>query len=374
MLGVGIIGCGNISAAYLRLSPLFSGYEVRKVADLDMQAARARAAAFEVEAVSVEDLLSAPDIDLIVNLTVPAAHFAVTKRILEAGKHTYSEKPLVLTVDEGMELQRIAGARGLRVGSAPDTFLGGAHQLARATLDEGRIGRVVAGSCHVMSHGMEHWHPNPTFFYQTGAGPVLDVGPYYIANLVQLLGPVRRVAALATLASRTRLIASEPRRGETIEVGTPTNVHALLDFEQGATITFSASWDVWKHRHPAMELYGTDGSLFLPDPNFFGGIVEIADSEGQVRTLDHPDHPFSVTNEEAEEGARANYRAAGLADMVQAIREGRDHRCSLELALHVVEALTSILRSGEEGRFIELTTRCARPAPLDPAQARTLMK
>jgi len=374
-LGVGIIGCGNISTAYLRLAPLFKALEMRAVADINSSVAEARAAEFGVKALGVDDLLAAPDIDVIVNLTIPDAHYSVTKAILEAGKHAYSEKPLVLSLDEGEKLRALAEARGLRVGSAPDTFLGGSHQLARARIDEGLVGDIVAGTCHVMSHGMEHWHPNPDFFFLPGAGPVLDVGPYYVTNLIQLIGPVRKVAALTSAATPTRTILTEgPRQGEEIPVKTPTNIHALLEFENGATITLSASWDVWAHRHASMELYGTEGSLFLPDPNFFGGEVGHAGHDGVIAPLPVWDHPFGVPNQEhAKHGALANYRTAGLADMAQAIVEGRPHRCSLDLAIHAVDVMTSILKSGETGNFIATTTTCERPAALSPDDAVRLM-
>lgn len=373
-LGVGIIGCGNISTAYLRLAPMFKGFEIRSVADLNLEAATARAAEFGVRAETVESLLAAQDIDIIINLTIPDAHYDVTCNILKAGKHAYSEKPLVLTLEQGKALAELSKTTGLRVGSAPDTFLGGTHQHARALIDGGAIGTVTAGSAHVMSHGMEHWHPNPDFFFLPGAGPVLDIGPYYITNLVQLLGPVRKVAALATSASPTRTILSEPRKGEKIPVKTPSNIHALLDFESGATITFSASWDVWAHGHSAMELYGTEGSLFVPDPNFFGGDLKQAGRDGVVSVVAPQDHPFGKANEDLEEASpRANYRAAGLADMVAGISEARPHRCALELAVHVTDVMSSILRSGETGAFVEMTTTCERPAPLTADNARALL-
>ncbi len=373
VLGVGIVGCGNISASYLSLAPLFSGIEIRGVADIDPAAARSRSDEHGVPAHDVAGLLDAPGIDIVVNLTAPAAHFEVSRAALEAGKHVYSEKPFVLAVEEGRRLRDIASARDLRVGSAPDTWLGGAHQLAREIVDDGRIGRIVAGTCHVMSAGMEDWHPNPDFFFQPGAGPMLDVGPYYVANLVQLLGPVRRVAALSSSASPTRTILSEPRRGETIPVGTPTNIHALLDFACGATVTLSASWDVRAHRHGPMELYGTDGSLYVPDPNFFGGIVTLAGPDGTEEQIEGDLHPFGVANVEKRSGFMADYRSAGLADMASAILEGRPHRAALDLALHSVDVMTAILRSGESGTFETIETSCERPAPLDAAAARTLL-
>lgn len=374
-IGVGIIGCGNISAAYLKLAPTFGALEVRKVADMNMDAARARAEEFGVKAVSVDDLLAADDIDVIVNLTIPDAHFTVTKRILEAGKHAYSEKPFVLTLEEGETLRAICAEKGLRVGSAPDTWMGGAHQAARAAIDSGKVGRITSGTAHVLSPGMEMWHPNPDFFFLPGGGPMLDLGPYYVTNLIQLLGPVRRVAALCTSAWEERTITTPgPRAGEKVPVKTPTNIHALLDFHSGATITVSTSWDVFAHRHANMELYGTEGSIFVPDPNFFGGKVEIAGRDGEIKELPQPHHVFGVNNMKDGRGNdRANYRAAGLADMAQAIVEGRPHRCSLEMALHAVDVMTSVLKSGETGEFVTLTTTCDRPAAVTPAEAEKLM-
>ncbi|WP_299372887.1 Gfo/Idh/MocA family oxidoreductase [uncultured Tateyamaria sp.] len=371
MQGIGIIGCGNISTAYLRLAPLFKGLEVRAVADMNPEAARARAAEFDVRAETVAGLLGADDIDIIVNLTIPDAHFSVTKSILEAGKHAYTEKPIVLTLAEGEELRALADANGLRIGSAPDTFLGGAHQAARQAIDAGRIGKVIAGTAHVMSHGMEYWHPNPDFFFLPGAGPMLDIGPYYVTNLIQLLGPVRRVSALTSMASDTRTILSEPRKGEVIPVKTPTNIHALLDFVSGATITLSTSWDVWAHRHGHMELYGADGTMFLPDPNWFSGTVEVTGADGATTTLDTASHPLGVPNQDHGGTPMANYRTAGLAEMAVAMNEGRPHRCALELAIHAVDVMTSILTAGEKGEVVTLTTTCDRPAPLpaDAAQA-----
>ncbi|MEL6683107.1 MAG: Gfo/Idh/MocA family oxidoreductase [Pseudomonadota bacterium] len=368
-LGVGIIGCGNISTSYLGLMPLFKSLKAVAVADINMDAARARAVQYDVRAETVDSILRAPDVDVIVNLTIPAVHFDVTSRILEAGKHAYSEKPLVLTLDEGEALRDLAASKSLRIGSAPDTFLGGAHQQARAAIDTGKIGRVIGGTCHVMGHGMESWHPNPDFFYQPGAGPVLDIGPYYITNLIQLIGPVKSVASLATATFEERTIGNGDRLGEKVAVNTPTNIHALLEFVNGATITLGTSWDVWAHRHANMELYGEDASLFVPDPNFFGGVVEIGGQDRAIEELPAWDHPFGVANQED----LANYRCAGLADMAAAIDAGRAHRCNIDLAVHAVDVMTSILKAGEERRFVDLTTTCDRPAALSPDEARALL-
>jgi predicted dehydrogenase len=371
--GIGIIGCGNISTAYLSLAPLFKGLKVVAVADMNMAAANARAVEYGVKAQTVDDLLANPDVNVVINLTIPDAHYGVTKRILEAGKHAYSEKPLVLTLEEGVTLRDLAKAKGLAVGCAPDTFLGGAHQQARAILDEGRVGTITAGCAAVLNHGMEHWHPNPDFFFLPGAGPMLDLGPYYVANLINLLGPVRRVGALTSSAEAERTISNGPRNGERVPVKTPTNIHALLEFHSGATINLSTSWDVWHHKRNHFELYGTEGTLYVPDPNFFGGTVEVAGRDGVVKVQEAWDHPFGKINQNHNGRELANYRTAGLADMVAALQGGRDARCSLERTLHGVEVMTACLRSGETGQFVTLTTTCTRPAALGPEEARALL-
>jgi predicted dehydrogenase len=373
-MGVGIIGAGNVSAAYLRLAPLFRGFEIRAVADINPLAAQARAREFGIVAQSVRDLLGNDDVEIVVNLTVPAAHYTVSKQILEAGKHVYSEKPLTLSVREARELQALAKRKKLGVAAAPDTFLGGAHQQARKAIDDGLIGKVAAGTAHIMGRGMEHWHPNPDFFFKPGGGPVLDMGPYYIATLVHLIGPVRRVAALSATPRKRRMIASGPRKGEMIRVTTPTTHHALLEFANGAMVTLSASWDVFAHRHPNMELYGTEGAIFLPDPNFFGGDVSVAGCDGAARPLPAWDHPFGIANQADDGGAVANYRGAGLADMVDAIARRRDMRCGIDRMLHVVETMLAIMQSGSTGKFVMIRSSCRRPAYLGPDEARAFLR
>ncbi len=374
-MGIGIIGCGNISSAYLRLAPLFKGLTVRGVSDVNMAAATAQAEAFGTAAYAVDDLLARNDIDVVINLTVPAVHFEVTRRILQAGKHAYSEKPLVLTLAEGEELRALAAAKGLRVGCAPDTFLGAAHQQARDLIDSGVLGEITTGNAAIQGHGPESWHPNPAFFYLPGAGPIMDMGPYYIANLISLLGPVKRVGALTSSASATRVIGSGDLAGQSVPVKTPSNIQALLEFHSGATIAFSASWDVWHHKRNHFELYGTKGTLYVPDPNFFGGPLQMAGMDGEVQDVAPWDHPFGVLNDTSHQGEPlANYRTAGLADMVAAIGAGRDTRCSLERTLHGVDVMTSILKSGETGSFITLSTTCTRPEALGPQAARALLR
>lgn len=372
-MNVGIIGCGNISAAYMDLSSLFKSIEVLACADVNEDAAKARAEEFGLRASSIDGLLSSDDLDIIVNLTIPAAHYEVSKSILDAGKHVYSEKPFVLSLEEGKDLANRAAEKNLRVGSAPDTFLGGAHQQARHLIDTGAVGKVTSGTAHVLSHGLEHWHPNPDFFFKPGAGPVLDIGPYYVTNLLQLIGPVKRVLALSSTPSPYRTISSQPRAGETIKVETPTTIHALLEFHSGAVITLGTSWDVWHHGHANMELYGEDGTLYVPDPNFFGGDVRMTKGTDLLDTLPAFDHPLAKPNQQHNSGMLANYRTVGLADMATAIQEGRPHRCSLELALHAVDVMTSILKAGETGNPVELATTCERPEALSIEEAASML-
>ncbi|WP_394888715.1 Gfo/Idh/MocA family protein [Mesorhizobium sp. AaZ16] len=372
-LGVGVIGCGNISKAYFSLAPLFKGVEMRACADINQESAKARAKEFGVRMETVDGLLKSDDVDIVVNLTIPAAHYDVSKQILDAGKHVYSEKPFVLSVKDGLDLKKRAEKKNLRIGSAPDTFFGGSHQLARSLVDSGKLGKITSGTCHVMSHGMEHWHPNPDFFFVEGGGPILDLGPYYISNLIQLIGPVKRVAALTSIPATERTITSKPRAGEKIPVTTPTTIHALMEFASGAAITFNASWDVWLHGHSPMELYGELGTMHVPDPNFFGGDVRFSKGAKPVQKLPKWEHPFGVPNQMHSMGMMANYRTVGLADMAIAVMEGRPHRCSLDAALHAIDVMTGILKSGETGKFVEMQTSCERPAAVGIKEAKALL-
>jgi predicted dehydrogenase len=374
--GVGIMGAGNISSAYLRLAPLFKGLEVRAVADILPEAAKKRADEFGVAAQTPDELLKNSEIDVVVNLTIPSTHYQVTMDALSAGKHAYSEKPFVLTLEEGKSVRAAAAERNLQVGSAPDTFMGGAHQQVRNLIDAGQVGKIMSGTTHVMSRGMEHWHPNPDFFFQVGAGPVLDIGPYYVTDLIQLIGPVKRVTAFTGMARTEREVtAAGPYKGTFIKVGTPTTIHGVMEFHNGAIVTIGASWDVASHGHHNIELYGTAGSVYVPDPNFFGGDVVVTDLAGTKTKVEPWDHPFGKVNQDpGGANPRANYRTAGLADMMQAIEQGRAARCGLDVALHAVDVMTSLLKAGESGQVLTLTTTCERPAALGPDEARALLK
>jgi len=374
--GVGIMGAGNISSAYLKLAPLFKGLEVRAIADIVPEAAKRRAEEFGVTAQTPEELLKNSEVDVIVNLTIPATHYRVSMDAISAGKHVYSEKPFVLTLEEGLALRKAADERNLAVGSAPDTFLGGAHQQARQIIDSGKLGKITSGTTHVMSRGLEHWHPNPDFFFQPGAGPVLDIGPYYVTDLIHLLGPVKRVTAFANMARTEREVtAPGPFQGTMIKVGTPTTIHGIMEFHSGAVVTIGASWDVASHGHHNIELYGTEGTIYVPDPNFFGGELTITDREGEKEHVEPWNHPFGIFNQDLDKPSpRANYRTAGLADMMAALEGRRPARCGLDIALHAVEVMTSLLKAAESGSVLTLQTTCERPLALGPEEAQALLK
>jgi predicted dehydrogenase len=363
---IGIIGCGNISDAYFRGAARSNLIRVKACADLRVEMAQAKAALYGVSAMPVQEVLADPEISIVVNLTVPMAHAEVSQQILNAGKHVYSEKPLAAKLVEGVGLMELSRARSLRVGCAPDTFLGASHQACRRLIDAGTIGVPVGGSAVVMSHGMESWHPNPEFFFKPGGGPILDVGPYYITQLVNLLGPIRRALGLGTIGNATRTVTSEPLKGRTIDVEVPTTVNGILEFVNGTNVSLSASWDVWKHnRASPIEIYGTEGSLLGADPNFFGNIPRVCKPNGDWQDVAIADHPFGIANREMRNGTmQADYRIVGLVDMAMAIRDGRPHRANGDLALHVLEVLEALGASSRSGQFVSIRNRCERPEPV----------
>jgi predicted dehydrogenase len=352
-VGVGVIGCGVISSAYLKAAKGFPILDIRGLADVAPAAAAARAREFGLKAVSVDALLADPSIEIILNLTIPKAHVAVGLQAVAAGKHVYSEKPLGIAFKDGKVLMERAARKKLRVGSAPDTFLGGAHQTCRKLIDSGKIGVPVGGTAYFMCPGHERWHPAPEFYYQAGGGPVLDMAPYYLTGLVNLLGPVARVAAMTSMPRKERTITSQPRAGQTIPVQVATHAAGTLEFVSGALVQVGMSFDVAAHRHLPIEIYGTEGTLVVPDPNWFGGEIEFAPAKDKWQKL-KTEFPY----------ADANYRSIGLADMAHAIRSNRPHRASGMLALHVLEVMEAFDRSAKAGKAIRIATQPERPAPL----------
>lgn len=373
-LGIGVVGCGNISMTYLRNTALFHGVALRACADISADMAALRAREYGIRATSVDELLADPEVDLVLNLTVPAAHFDVSLSALSAGKHVFTEKPLATSAAEGRRLVEAAAARGLMIGSAPDTFLGAAGRRARRLMDGGAIGRPVTGTAFMMGRGMEHWHPNPQFYYQPGGGPVFDMGPYYLTMLVNLLGPVSRVMAMASRGQDERLITAEgPFKNTTFKVGTPTNILSLLEFRSGASVTFGASWDVFRHSNHPIELHGTEGSLRLPDPDTFGGTVSLSERGADWRDFDSDGDLFGARNWPYAAPDRANYRMLGVADLADALATGRKPRASGGLALHVLEIMEAILLSGETRDSVAVAGGIDQPPLLGEEEAKGLL-
>ncbi|GAA3834568.1 Gfo/Idh/MocA family oxidoreductase [Sphaerisporangium flaviroseum] len=354
------MGAGAISDAYLRNLTAFPDVEVLGVADLEVERAQAKARAYDVPvAGDVDTILALPEVEIVVNLTIPAAHAAVASGVLRAGKHVYGEKPLTLDPEEGDKLLAEAAARGLRVGNAPDTFLGAGLQSAKRALASGMIGTPMAATAVMQSPGPESWHPNPEFLYQRGAGPLFDIGPYYLTALIAMMGPLSKVAATARQARPHRVIGSGPKGGTSFAVEVPTHVMALIDFVGGASASSTFSFD-----SPAnvtmIEIIGTEGTLSLPDPNTFGGPLKVRGAgDGDWRDL-----PL--------EGTTIG-RGLGVLDMARALRADLPHRASGTMALHVLEAMTAIIESADRGEFRHLETTVTEPDPLpigwDPHEA-----
>ena len=350
---VGIIGSGYISTAYLKSN--FPQFKVVSCGDLMPENAETRAREFGIRPASIESILTDPDTDIILNLTNPQSHVAVSLAAIDAGKHVYSEKPLGLTREEAQPLLGAAAVSGLRIGCAPDTFLGGGHQTARKLVDDGAIGKPIGGAAFFMSSGPESWHPNPEFLYRKGAGPVFDMGPYYVTALVNLLGPVRRVVSSGKNTTPKRTIGSGPRKGAEFDVEVLTFIAAILEFSSGPLVTFVSTFDVAGHQHPPIEIYGTEGTLQAPDPNYFGGAVRVIQQGGRWKDIAHS-HSFGD----------ANHRGIGLADMSASISSGADHRASGTLAFHVLEVLQAIVEIANGNSTFEIYSTCNKPKPLTP--------
>ncbi len=351
---IGIIGCGNISSIYLEMGQTFEILEIAAVADKIIERAQAQAEKYHIPgACSAEELLADPEIKIVVNLTTPDGHAEIGQKAVAAGKSVYNEKPLTISRADALQLLERASQQGVRVGGAPDTFLGGGLQTCRKLIDDGWIGQPIAATAFMLCHGHESWHPAPAFYYQHGGGPMFDMGPYYLTALVALMGPIRRVTGSTRATFPERTITSQPQYGQQINVEVPTHIAGVLDFANGAIATLVTSFDVWAAEVPRIEIYGSEGSLSVPDPNTFGGPVRLrraGASEWQEIPLSH--------------GYAKNSRSLGVADMAYALRSGRPHRASGEMAYHVLDVMHAIHEAAATGKHIELTSTCQQPAPL----------
>ncbi|SMD18181.1 Gfo/Idh/MocA family protein [Kibdelosporangium aridum] len=351
---IGVVGLGVISKVYLDTLRDLADTRVTAVADLMPERAEAVAAGYPgVRATSVAEIYTAPDVDLVLNLTIPSAHAEVARSAIEAGKHVYGEKPLAITTVEAREILSLADRTGVQVGCAPDTVLGTGVQTARATLDSGGIGAPFAATAFMTTPGHERWHPDPEFYYRHGGGPLMDMGPYYLSALVTLLGPVRRVVGMASTPVATRTIGSGPRAGTVFPVEVATHVTGVLEHSTGALSTMMMSFGVWAGQLPRIEIYGTEGALSVPDPNGFEGIVSVF----------HPSDPQWTVIQPSAGYLNAD-RGYGVADMVTAIEHGTPLRASGELAHHVLDIMESLLAASESGKSMDVLSVCDRPAPV----------
>ena len=348
---IGFIGCGNISGIYLQNSHTFDILEPVACADMILERAQAQAEKYHIPRVyTVEQMLADPEIEIIVNLTIPNAHYSVAMAALQAGKSVYNEKPLAIQSAEAREMLALAAQKGLRVGCAPDTFMGAGIQTCIKLIEDGVIGDPVAATAFMMCHGHESWHPDPEFYYKVGGGPMFDMGPYYVTALVSMLGPVKRVSGSAQVTFPTRTITSQPKNGTVISVDTPTHLSATLDFASGAVGTIVTSFDVWAHHLPCIEVHGSKGSISVPDPNGFGGKVEVWTTAAR-KWEDVPLVPIRAENS----------RCIGVADMAYGLRSGRPHRANGEMAAHVLDVFHAVLDSSSASQYVTLSSTCSRP-------------
>ncbi|MFC7062413.1 Gfo/Idh/MocA family protein [Halobacillus seohaensis] len=353
-LKAGLIGCGNISDIYIKNAAQFNTFDIVACTDLNLDVAKQKANKYGIANVCKKDeLISDPNIDLIINLTPPSSHAEVALEALYAGKHVYNEKPLSVSKEDAITILDTAESRGLMVGNAPDTFLGGGLQTCRKIIDEGLIGRPVSATAFMMNPGHEHWHPNPEFFYQEGGGPMFDMGPYYLTALVALMGPVERVTGSTKITHPERTITSQQKYGQKIKVATPTQINGVLDFKNGAVASIITSFDTLHHQLPHMEIYGTEGSMSVPDPNQFSGPVFIKRFDEKEWT----EYPLS-------HGFTKNSRGLGTAEFAHSIINGQNPRASGSLANHVLDIMQGIHTASDQQQHYKITSICEQPKPL----------
>ena len=381
MKNIGLIGCGNIAETYFRSREYFNNITFISCADVNEEASKKCAEEYNIKAQSVDELLSNDDIDVVLNLTIPQAHFDVTKKILLANKHSYCEKPLSISFDQGKELVELAKNRNLYLGNAPDTFLGGGGQLARQKIDDAEIGKILTVNFIFAFPGVQTFHPNPESWFRKGGGPVIDMGPYFFTTLVNLLGPAKNVRARGKKFTDQREFLVGPKKGQMFDIEILTSVMFDVEFHNETIIQGFISFDVENHGRNHMELYGTKGSIVVPDPNMFGGPVIISKELGTKWQEYSVENKYlgktNIINSSVrsnETSKQANYRGIGLSEMIYSIENNLEHRCNGELALHVLDLIESTIKSAEKGIEVDLQTTCKRPTPFTEDEIKTLIK
>ena len=354
---IGIIGCGDISEIYLKnTTGLFANLDVVACSDLIPERSRAKAEFYGIEALTTDELLDRKDIEIVLNLTPPMAHRDISLKALNKGKHVYSEKPLGISREEGKQLFDTAREKGLYLGCAPDTFLGGGIQTCRKLIDDGWIGKPFGATAFMIGGGPAEFHPNPDFFYKYGGGPLLDMGPYFVTAMINLFGPAGKVSAFAQNPNEEKTILGPVRYGEKIKVETPTHISGLIEFKSGVCANLLTSFEShggYPHSGlPYLQVFGTEGTLLVPDPNTFGGPV-------RLRRFDGPFQEIPLTH-----GFTENSRGIGLSDMAASLRAGRKARVSAELAYHALDTMLSFYDSADKGVHVSVESECQRPEPL----------
>ena len=381
MLKVGLIGCGHISETYFRSQTYFNNINIVTCADINIEAANKCAQEYNIQAKNVDDLLADKEIDIILNLTNPISHYETIKKTLLSNKHSYCEKPLSISFEQGKELVELANSKKLYLGNAPDTFLGGGGQLTKKIIDSGEVGDIKLGNFFFAFPGVQSWHPNPEPWFIEGGGPVLDMGPYYYTMLVNLLGPAKNIKAYATSVSKYRSIGEGTKKGKEFKVEVPTSYHIIIEFNNNAIVQGFLSFDVINHQTNFMEFYGTKGSIIGPDPNMFGGPIKVSLTEGgnwkDYSTEEMHLGKINIFNESGrsnESPTNANYRGVGLSDMIFSIENDCEHRCNEKLILHVLDMLDTTIQSAKKLSTLNLRTTCSKTKQFTESEVALIMK
>ena len=381
MKNIGLIGCGNIAETYFRAQDYFNNIKFVACADKFPEVSKKCADQYNIKSLTVDEIIHDTNVDIILNLTIPQAHFEISKLALEAGKHVYSEKPMSIKYDEANELVNLAKVNNLYIGNAPDTFLGGGGQVARKFVDDGDIGKVLTGNFIFAFPGVQEFHPNPESWFQSGGGPVIDMGPYFFTTLVNLLGPVKNVRSRGKKFADQREYLVGPKKGKSFNVDISTSVMLDIEFANEAIVQGFISFDVQNHARNHMELYGTKGSLVVPDPNMFGGPVLLSRELGsEWQEFSVEDKYLGKTNiinhsgRSNEAPKQSNYRGVGLSEMIYSIENNIQHRCNGNLALHVLDIIESTIIASETKKEVSLRSTCEQPKPLLEEQIKLLIK
>ena len=379
---VGLIGCGHISETYFRAQEYFNNIRIVKCADINMDAAKKCAIHYNIEAVTVDELLKDKEIEIILNLTIPGAHYQVSKLALENGKHSYAEKPLAVNFEDGKKLVELANKKNLYIGNAPDTFLGGGIQKSRELIDKKIIGKINLGNAIFAFPGVQSYHPNPEpWFSKKEGGPVIDMGPYYLTALVNLLGPAKKVNGSIINGVKRRTIGIGPRKKKTFKVECPTTYLSTITFENGTIIRLTLSFDVIAHQRNHIELYGDKGSMVVPDPNMFGGSVYICKKLGnpwkEFKTNKMPLGKINIRTQSSranESPTNANYRGVGLSEMAYSIENKTLNKCNGELSLHVLDIIQSTMRACKKNKPQLIKTSCKKPNPFTLTEIKRILR